>query len=79
MVCPLPSREVIHITFVISNFQSSSIAVTLHQQVVPAFITDLLLDSNIASILGNGRDPKGEGLSSGGQCLPPKPRPLDCS
>ncbi|XP_041581844.1 serine/threonine kinase-like domain-containing protein STKLD1 isoform X2 [Vulpes lagopus] len=44
-------REVIHITFVISNFQSSSIAVTLHQQVVPAFITDLLLDSNIASIL----------------------------
>lgn len=78
-MCPLPSREVIHITFVISNFQSSSIAVTLHQQVVPAFITDLLLDSNIASILGNGRDPKGEGLSSGGQCLPPKPRPLDCS
>ncbi|XP_048970336.1 serine/threonine kinase-like domain-containing protein STKLD1 isoform X8 [Canis lupus dingo] len=44
-------REVIHITFVISNFQSSSIAVTLHRQVVPAFITDLLLDSNIASIL----------------------------
>ncbi|XP_027949203.1 serine/threonine kinase-like domain-containing protein STKLD1 isoform X2 [Eumetopias jubatus] len=45
-------RDVIHITFVSSNFQSSSAALTLHQQVVPAFITDLLLESNVASILG---------------------------
>ncbi|XP_027470243.1 serine/threonine kinase-like domain-containing protein STKLD1 isoform X2 [Zalophus californianus] len=44
-------RDVIHITFVSSNFQSSSAALTLHQQVVPAFITDLLLESNVASIL----------------------------
>nr|XP_025715275.1 serine/threonine kinase-like domain-containing protein STKLD1 isoform X2 [Callorhinus ursinus] len=45
-------RDVIHITFVSSNFQSSSVALTLHQRVVPAFITDLLLESNVASILG---------------------------
>ncbi|VCW76491.1 unnamed protein product [Gulo gulo] len=44
-------RDVIHITFVSNNFQSSSVALVLHQQVVPPFITDLLLESNIASIL----------------------------
>ncbi|KAF3820959.1 hypothetical protein GH733_011112 [Mirounga leonina] len=45
-------RDVIHITFVSSNFRSSSVALTLHQQVVPAFIADQLLESNVASILG---------------------------
>ncbi|XP_045737847.1 serine/threonine kinase-like domain-containing protein STKLD1 [Mirounga angustirostris] len=44
-------RDVIHITFVSSNFRSSSVALTLHQQVVPAFIADQLLESNVASIL----------------------------
>ncbi|XP_059268116.1 serine/threonine kinase-like domain-containing protein STKLD1 [Mustela nigripes] len=43
-------RDVI-ITFVSHHFQSSSVALALHQQVVPPFITDLLLESNIASIL----------------------------
>uniref|UniRef100_A0A452VER1 Serine/threonine kinase-like domain-containing protein STKLD1 n=1 Tax=Ursus maritimus TaxID=29073 RepID=A0A452VER1_URSMA len=44
-------RDAIHITFVNSNFRSSSVTLTLHQQVVPAFVTDLLLESNVASIL----------------------------
>ncbi|XP_032274907.1 serine/threonine kinase-like domain-containing protein STKLD1 [Phoca vitulina] len=44
-------RDVIHITFVSSNFRSSSVALTLHRQVVPAFIADRLLESNVASIL----------------------------
>ncbi|XP_047556781.1 LOW QUALITY PROTEIN: serine/threonine kinase-like domain-containing protein STKLD1 [Lutra lutra] len=43
-------RDVI-ITFVSNNFQSSSVTLALHQQVAPPFITDLLLESNIASIL----------------------------
>ncbi|XP_032721474.1 LOW QUALITY PROTEIN: serine/threonine kinase-like domain-containing protein STKLD1 [Lontra canadensis] len=42
-------RDVI-ITFV-NNFQSSSVALALHQQAAPPCITDLLLESNIASIL----------------------------
>ncbi|XP_032163718.1 serine/threonine kinase-like domain-containing protein STKLD1 [Mustela erminea] len=43
-------RDVI-ITFVSHHFQSSSVALALHQQAAPPFITDLLLESNIASIL----------------------------
>ncbi|KAB0380524.1 hypothetical protein FD755_008308, partial [Muntiacus reevesi] len=42
-------RDVIHLTFVRSNFRSSSIALVLHRQVVPDFIIDMLLDSNVAS------------------------------
>ncbi|XP_058380668.1 serine/threonine kinase-like domain-containing protein STKLD1 [Diceros bicornis minor] len=44
-------RDVIHITFVSSDFRSSNIALTLHQQVVPASITDMLLEGTVASIL----------------------------
>lgn len=80
----LPSRDVIHITFVSSNFRSSSVALTLHRQVVPAFIADRLLESNVASILGDGGGPEGEGavvsaLGGGGQGLPLPPSALDCS
>ncbi|XP_065784214.1 serine/threonine kinase-like domain-containing protein STKLD1 [Muntiacus reevesi] len=42
-------RDVIHLTFVRNNFRSSSIALVLHRQVVPDFIIDMLLDSNVAS------------------------------
>ncbi|KAF4016826.1 hypothetical protein G4228_007865 [Cervus hanglu yarkandensis] len=45
-------RDVIHLTFVRSNFRSSSIALVLHRQVVPEFIIDMLLDSNVASTFG---------------------------
>ncbi|XP_014637456.1 PREDICTED: serine/threonine kinase-like domain-containing protein STKLD1 [Ceratotherium simum simum] len=44
-------RDVIHITFMSSDFRSSNIALTLHQQVVPASITDMLLEGTVASIL----------------------------
>ncbi|XP_060009895.1 serine/threonine kinase-like domain-containing protein STKLD1 [Lagenorhynchus albirostris] len=43
-------RDVIHL-FVSSDFRSSSSALTLHQQVVPDFIIDRLLESNVTSIL----------------------------
>nr|XP_012637453.1 serine/threonine kinase-like domain-containing protein STKLD1 isoform X2 [Microcebus murinus] len=44
-------REVIHITFVSNQFKSSCVALTLHRQTVPESITDMLLGSNIASIV----------------------------
>uniref|UniRef100_A0A8C3W671 Serine/threonine kinase like domain containing 1 n=1 Tax=Catagonus wagneri TaxID=51154 RepID=A0A8C3W671_9CETA len=44
-------RDVIQMTFVSNNFRSSSVAMMLHQQAVPAFIIDTLLESNVASIL----------------------------
>lgn len=50
-------RDVIHLTFVRSNFRSSSIALVLHRQVVPEFIIDMLLDSNVASTFGDDRGP----------------------
>ncbi|XP_036757287.2 serine/threonine kinase-like domain-containing protein STKLD1 [Manis pentadactyla] len=43
-------RDVMHIAFVSSHFRSSSMAVSLHGQVVPASVTDPLLESDIASI-----------------------------
>uniref|UniRef100_UPI000D5383A0 Cilia and flagella associated protein 251 n=1 Tax=Bos taurus TaxID=9913 RepID=UPI000D5383A0 len=43
-------RDVIHFTFVRSNFRSSSLALVLRRQVVPEFIIDMLLESNVASI-----------------------------
>ncbi|XP_007952516.1 serine/threonine kinase-like domain-containing protein STKLD1 [Orycteropus afer afer] len=44
-------REVIHFAFVIKRFKSSSVALTLHRQVVPSLIADMLLGGNVASIL----------------------------
>ncbi|XP_045419761.1 serine/threonine kinase-like domain-containing protein STKLD1 isoform X3 [Lemur catta] len=44
-------RDVINITFVSSSFKSSCVALTLHRQIVPEFITDMLLGGNIASIV----------------------------
>lgn len=53
----LLSRDVMHIAFVSSNFGSPSMAVPLRGQVVPASVTDLLLESNIASIIGDEGTP----------------------
>ncbi|XP_072816579.1 serine/threonine kinase-like domain-containing protein STKLD1 isoform X4 [Vicugna pacos] len=44
-------RDVIHITCVSHNFQSSSTALALHGPVVPLPIIDTLLETNVASIL----------------------------
>ncbi|KAI4587738.1 hypothetical protein MJG53_005525 [Ovis ammon polii x Ovis aries] len=45
-------RDVIHVTFVRSNFRSSGIAQVLRRQAVPEFVIDMLLESNVASIFG---------------------------
>uniref|UniRef100_A0A8C0CHQ3 Serine/threonine kinase-like domain-containing protein STKLD1 n=1 Tax=Balaenoptera musculus TaxID=9771 RepID=A0A8C0CHQ3_BALMU len=47
----ITTRDVIHFTFVSSDFRSSSGALMLHRQVVPESIIDMLLESNVASIL----------------------------
>ncbi|XP_023044811.1 serine/threonine kinase-like domain-containing protein STKLD1 [Piliocolobus tephrosceles] len=44
-------KDVVHITFVGGSFKSSCISLTLHRQMVPASITDMLLEGNVASIL----------------------------
>ncbi|XP_047624787.1 serine/threonine kinase-like domain-containing protein STKLD1 isoform X3 [Phacochoerus africanus] len=44
-------RDVIDITFVSNNFRSSSEAMMLYQQAVPASVIDMLLESSVASIL----------------------------
>lgn len=63
-------RDVIHLTFVRSNFRSSSIALVLHRQVVPEFIIDMLLDSNVASTFGDDRGPRGRRGGAPGLLLP---------
>uniref|UniRef100_A0A8C6BTT7 Serine/threonine kinase like domain containing 1 n=1 Tax=Monodon monoceros TaxID=40151 RepID=A0A8C6BTT7_MONMO len=45
-------RDVIHL-FVSSDFSSSSSALMLHQQVVPNFLIDMLLESSVTSTLGD--------------------------
>nr|XP_021527086.1 serine/threonine kinase-like domain-containing protein STKLD1 isoform X5 [Aotus nancymaae] len=44
-------RDVVHITFVSGSFKSSCISLTLHRQMLPVSITDMLLAGNVASIL----------------------------
>ncbi|KAL4690285.1 hypothetical protein H8957_003986 [Semnopithecus entellus] len=44
-------KDVVHITFVSGSFKSSCISLTLYRQMVPASITDMLLEGNVASIL----------------------------
>ncbi|XP_053414134.1 serine/threonine kinase-like domain-containing protein STKLD1 isoform X6 [Nycticebus coucang] len=44
-------RDVIDITFVRNSFKSSCVTLFLHRPMVPEFITDMLLGSNVASIL----------------------------
>nr|XP_037842904.1 serine/threonine kinase-like domain-containing protein STKLD1 isoform X6 [Chlorocebus sabaeus] len=45
-------KDVVHITFVSGSFKSSCISLTLYRETVPASITDMLLEGNVASILG---------------------------
>ncbi|XP_037842899.2 serine/threonine kinase-like domain-containing protein STKLD1 isoform X1 [Chlorocebus sabaeus] len=44
-------KDVVHITFVSGSFKSSCISLTLYRETVPASITDMLLEGNVASIL----------------------------
>lgn len=50
------ARAVVRMTFVSGSFKSSCVAMTLHQQVVPEIITNILLEGNVTSILGDGGD-----------------------
>ncbi|XP_011904036.1 PREDICTED: serine/threonine kinase-like domain-containing protein STKLD1 isoform X8 [Cercocebus atys] len=45
-------KDVVHITFLSGSFKSSCISLTLYRETVPASITDMLLEGNVASILG---------------------------
>ncbi|XP_076701283.2 serine/threonine kinase-like domain-containing protein STKLD1 [Callospermophilus lateralis] len=44
-------KAVVRMTFVSGSFKSSCVAMTLHQQVVPEIITNVLLEGNVTSIL----------------------------
>lgn len=56
---PLLPRDVIHVTFLSGKFRPSGKSLTLHGQVIPDFISDTLLEGNMASILGDCEDPEG--------------------
>lgn len=70
-----------------SSFRSSSISLGLHGQVIPDFVSDVLLEGNMASVLGNYDDPEDQGAT--GCCVlepgsvpppppsPPLPHPLE--
>ncbi|XP_041530432.1 serine/threonine kinase-like domain-containing protein STKLD1 isoform X2 [Microtus oregoni] len=44
-------KDVIRITFMSSSFRNSCVALNMHQQAVPIFITDMLLEGNVANVL----------------------------
>ncbi|KAL6085452.1 hypothetical protein STEG23_004654 [Scotinomys teguina] len=44
-------KDVIRITFMSTTFRNSCVALNMHQQSVPIFITDVLLEGNMANIL----------------------------
>ncbi|KAM6170126.1 serine/threonine kinase-like domain-containing protein STKLD1 [Rhynchocyon petersi] len=45
-------KDIIHFAYVTKGFKSSSVALTMHKQEVPSAIVDVLLEGNVASILG---------------------------
>ena len=47
------ARDVIRITFMSSSFRNSCVALNMHRQAVPIFITDVLLEGNVANVLGD--------------------------
>ncbi|KAM9642221.1 serine/threonine kinase-like domain-containing protein STKLD1 [Trichechus inunguis] len=49
----LTVRDVIHFAFETKGFKSSSVALTLHRQVVPSVITDMLLGGSVAKVMQN--------------------------
>ncbi|XP_057611029.1 serine/threonine kinase-like domain-containing protein STKLD1 isoform X2 [Chionomys nivalis] len=44
-------KDVIRITFMSSSFRNSCVALNMHRQAVPIFITDVLLEGNMANVL----------------------------
>lgn len=68
-LCP-SARDVIHITFGRCSLESSSIPLPLHGPVIPEAVTSVLLESNVASILGDGGTGLGRAASVGSCCGP---------
>lgn len=60
----LAIKDVMQVTFMSNSFKSSSVALNMQRQKVPIFITDVLLEGNMANILGDG----GDALDSAGSC-----------
>lgn len=48
-----------------NSFQNSCVALNMQRQTVPIFITDVLLEGNMANILGDGGD---EWIELAGSC-----------
>lgn len=63
VLCPF-ARNVIQVTLMSSSFKSSCVALNMQRQTVPIFITDVLLEGNMANILGDG----GDAVDSAGSC-----------
>lgn len=63
MLC-LFTRDVIHVTLMSSSFKTSCVALNMQRQTVPIFITDVLLEGNMANILGDS----GDAMGSAGSC-----------
>ncbi|XP_006498170.2 serine/threonine kinase-like domain-containing protein STKLD1 isoform X1 [Mus musculus] len=49
----LAIKDVMQVTFMSNSFKSSSVALNMQRQKVPIFITDVLLEGNMANILGS--------------------------
>ncbi|EDL08347.1 gene model 711, (NCBI), isoform CRA_a [Mus musculus] len=49
----LAIKDVMQVTFMSNSFKSSSVALNMQRQKVPIFITDVLLEGNMANILGD--------------------------
>ncbi|XP_031225318.1 serine/threonine kinase-like domain-containing protein STKLD1 isoform X3 [Mastomys coucha] len=47
----LAIRDVMYVTFMSNSFRTSSVALNMQRQMVPIFITDVLLEGNMANIL----------------------------
>ncbi|CAO2598158.1 Serine/threonine kinase-like domain-containing protein STKLD1 [Lemmus lemmus] len=47
----LAIKDVIRTTFMSSSFRNSCVALNMHRQAVPIFITDVLLEGNVANVL----------------------------
>lgn len=63
ILCPF-ARDVMYVTFMTNSFRTSSVALNMQRQMVPIFITDVLLEGNMANILGDG----GDAVETAGSC-----------
>lgn len=67
------SRDVVQLTLMSSDFRPTSVSLLMHQRDVPEFITAIISEGHVARILGDERDPGGEGTV--GPVAAPQPSP----